>query len=65
MMVGNSLRSDVLPVLALGGSAIFVPYPATWEHEMADVPAQDQPGFYQLDAFRDLPALLARLDGNR
>lgn len=35
-MVGNSVRSDVLPVLGLGGSAIHVPYPLTWEHEHAE-----------------------------
>ena len=33
LMVGNSLRSDVLPVLAAGGQAVHVPYEITWEHE--------------------------------
>jgi putative hydrolase of the HAD superfamily len=32
-MIGNSLKSDVLPVLALGGYAVHVPYHTTWEHE--------------------------------
>lgn len=32
-MIGNSLKSDVLPVLALGGHAIHVPYHTTWAHE--------------------------------
>ena len=32
-MVGNSLRSDVLPVLAIGGQAVHVPYRLTWAHE--------------------------------
>jgi putative hydrolase of the HAD superfamily len=35
-MVGNSVRSDVLPVLAIGGAAIHVPYQYTWEHELAE-----------------------------
>lgn len=35
-MVGNSVRSDVLPVLALGGHAVHVPYPFLWEHEHAE-----------------------------
>lgn len=35
-MVGNSVRSDVLPVLALGGQAIHVAYEFTWDHEVAD-----------------------------
>ena len=32
-MVGNSIRSDVLPVIAIGGRAVHVPYEITWEHE--------------------------------
>lgn len=32
-MVGNSVRSDILPVLELGGHAVHVPYPITWAHE--------------------------------
>lgn len=33
LMVGNSLRSDVLPVLALGGRAVHIPFEETWRHE--------------------------------
>ena len=36
LMIGNSVRSDVLPVLAIGGHAIHVPYHVTWEHELVD-----------------------------
>jgi putative hydrolase of the HAD superfamily len=32
-MVGNSVRSDILPVLDIGGHAVHVPYHITWEHE--------------------------------
>jgi putative hydrolase of the HAD superfamily len=35
LMVGNSLRSDIAPVLALGGYAVHVPYPMSWAHESA------------------------------
>lgn len=35
-MVGNSVRSDVLPVLAIGGHAVHVPYAITWHHEVVD-----------------------------
>ena len=34
LMIGNSLRSDVAPVLELGGWAVHMPYHVTWEHEM-------------------------------
>ena len=33
LMVGNSLRSDVLPVTALGARAVHIPYAITWKHE--------------------------------
>lgn len=37
LMIGNSLKSDVLPVLELGGYGIHVPFHTTWEHERVDV----------------------------
>ncbi len=33
LMIGNSLKSDVLPVLAIGGYAVHIPFHTTWEHE--------------------------------
>lgn len=36
MMIGNSLKSDVLPVLAIGGHAVHVPYHTTWAHEVVE-----------------------------
>ena len=35
-MIGNSLKSDVLPVLAIGGHAVHVPFHTTWAHEKID-----------------------------
>lgn len=34
LMIGNSMRSDIAPVLALGGWAVYMPYHTTWEHEV-------------------------------
>jgi putative hydrolase of the HAD superfamily len=53
LMAGNSVRSDVLPVLALGGAAAHVPYPLLWELERAELPP---PGsrFVQLRSLADL-----------
>ncbi|MDQ1771145.1 HAD hydrolase-like protein [Labilibaculum sp. A4] len=34
LMVGNSLKSDIIPVLNLGGKAVHVPFHTTWEHEL-------------------------------
>jgi len=36
MMIGNSLKSDVLPVLEIGGYACHIPFHTTWEHERID-----------------------------
>ncbi|WP_395853569.1 PfkB family carbohydrate kinase [Cystobacter fuscus] len=42
LMVGNSVRSDILPVVELGGRAVHVPYHLTWAHEVVDVSSSDQ-----------------------
>lgn len=60
LMVGNSVKSDVLPVLELGGAAAFVPYPLMWEHERVET-MPEHPRFYPLQTIADLPPLVARL----
>lgn len=56
VMVGNSLRSDVLPVVELGARGVHVPYHVTWAHEHHDGhPGHEVP---TLESLRDLPALL-------
>lgn len=62
LMVGNSLRSDVLPVVAIGGWAVHVPHDVTWAHEAADPPTGDAAERHRhLDRIGDLPGLLAGL----
>jgi putative hydrolase of the HAD superfamily len=59
MMIGNSLRSDVMPVLAIGGHAVHIPYHITWEHEKVDQTI-DHPRFRQVEKIKDiLPDLLS------
>jgi putative hydrolase of the HAD superfamily len=55
VMVGNSVRSDVLPVLELGGRAVHVPYHITWELEHAAV---DDASFPTIPTLRDLVSLV-------
>jgi putative hydrolase of the HAD superfamily len=62
VMVGNSLRSDILPVLALGANAVYVPYQLTWAHEAAERPPVEQWGYYEVAHLGLLPRLLARLE---
>jgi putative hydrolase of the HAD superfamily len=60
LMVGNSVRSDILPVLALGGSGVHVPYRITWGHEEADPPPESGSRFFRAATLRELPAIVAR-----
>ena len=62
LMVGDSLRSDILPVLSLGGTAVYIPYQVTWQHEAAELPASGTPRFYQLKHLGLLPWLLEKLE---
>ncbi len=62
LMVGNSLPSDILPVLALGASAVYIPWVITWAHDHAEVPPISQPGFYQLASISQLPRLVQELE---
>lgn len=63
LMIGNSMRSDILPVLDLGGRAVHIPYHITWAHEAVSRPDIAPPGFHTLDSIREVPAFLARLLG--
>lgn len=59
LMVGNSVKSDVLPVLALGGRAVHVPYFTTWAHEVVEGPLPE--GASALAHLGQLPDLLRSL----
>jgi putative hydrolase of the HAD superfamily len=61
LMVGNSLKSDIAPILGLGGLAAHIPYHLTWEHERLAVPPEAPGRFFTLASLRELPALLTRL----
>jgi putative hydrolase of the HAD superfamily len=63
LMIGNSMRSDILPVLDLGGQAVHIPYRITWEHEAVSRPEIAPPGFHTLDSIREVPGLVGRLLG--
>lgn len=62
IMVGNSMRSDILPVLRLGGQAVYIPQENTWFHENSDENPQGSDGYYELEHLWQLPALLRNLE---
>jgi putative hydrolase of the HAD superfamily len=57
VMVGNSLRSDILPALAAGSFAVYVPHDLTWSYEHADQPA-GEPRYARIDHLGHLRAAL-------
>lgn len=56
LMVGNSLKSDILPVLDVGGQALHIPYHSTWDHEL--VTESTLLRYPQLGALRDISQLI-------
>jgi putative hydrolase of the HAD superfamily len=62
LMVGNSLRSDILPIIAIGGHAIHIPYHTTWQHENVDENEAAEAEYHRLDGIGDLPGLITNLD---
>ncbi len=63
LMIGNSLRSDVAPVLALGGWAVHMPYHATWVHEADTIVANDAPRLRRVVMPCELPGVVASIAG--
>ncbi len=63
LMVGNSIKSDILPVLALGGAAVHVPYRITWSHEEGAKPAAAAGKFFEAQSLLELPDIAARWSG--
>ena len=61
VMVGNSLKSDILPVLDIGARAVHVPYHLLWEHEQVDPPAGPLDGMWELASLSELPALITQI----
>ena len=62
LMVGNSMRSDILPVVELGGWAIHVPSEKMWAHEVAELPEHLGERVFEAQSLGETPALIAKLE---
>ncbi|NPD19897.1 HAD family hydrolase [Alterinioella nitratireducens] len=62
MMIGNSMKSDVVPALEAGAWGIYVPHGLTWALEHAETP-EDHPRFREIADLGALPALLDEIEG--
>jgi putative hydrolase of the HAD superfamily len=59
VMVGNSLKSDILPVIEIGARAVHIPYEIEWFHEMVSEEELKGKDFARIERMSELPALLA------
>jgi putative hydrolase of the HAD superfamily len=64
IMVGNSVRSDILPVLEIGGQAVHIPYETTWAHERI-IGHSKEKDYVELRSIRQLPELIKELGRRR
>lgn len=60
-MVGNSLRSDIEPVVRLGGWGVHMPYHVTWAHELENGLAADEPRVLKVEAAAEIADAVVRL----
>ncbi len=58
VMVGNSLKSDVLPVLEIGSNAVHVPYETEWFHERVESDLMEKFEYSSLNSIRELTTWL-------
>ena len=63
VMIGNSLRSDIEPVVALGGWGVYVPYHITWAHESEHSIAEGEPRMLQVTSAHTLASAIDRITG--
>ena len=61
LMIGNSLRSDILPILAIGGRAVYIPNENTWFHEIPETEEIEGANYDELEHLGLLPEYMAAL----
>jgi putative hydrolase of the HAD superfamily len=54
VMVGNSLRSDILPVIEIGATAVYIPHEITWDHENIEIDLVDTQEYLEINQFIEL-----------
>ena len=54
LMIGNSLKSDVIPILNIGGKAVHVPFHTTWAHELVSEEEEQMNNHLKLNSIRDI-----------
>jgi putative hydrolase of the HAD superfamily len=60
LMIGNSLKSDILPILSIGSKAVHIPYHTTWIHENVEQ-TDTNPEYYELSDIIELPDFIDKI----
>jgi putative hydrolase of the HAD superfamily len=63
LMIGNSLRSDILPVISIGAQAIYIPYAHTWHHEHVEAESTAAVEYHEVEHMGQVPALILNMTG--
>ncbi len=61
VMIGNSLKSDILPVVDAGGHAVHVPYETEWQHEAVPDHIVQGYQFFRADSIKEVPEIVRQL----
>jgi putative hydrolase of the HAD superfamily len=61
LMVGNSLKSDILPVLEAGAQAVYIPYETEWFHEKVSDDELKDKDFVQIEKMSELAEVLSKI----
>jgi putative hydrolase of the HAD superfamily len=64
LMVGNSLKSDVLPVIGAGGRAVHVPYHTTWFMELPAESDHGETGYFEIKALADVQGVIEQIENS-
>lgn len=57
LMIGNSMRSDIIPVINIGGYGVYIPYHTTWVHEEVE-PVNIPDNYWEISHIKELSAIL-------
>lgn len=62
LMVGNSVRSDIIPIVELGARAVHIPYHVTWQHEVVDADHLPPDRVWRIERLSELPDTLDAIE---
>lgn len=60
LMIGNSLKSDILPLIEIGAQAAHIPFHTTWQHETVEYSNSNGKNYLTLDALKDIYTYLPK-----